>query len=102
MTGELAPLCDQHHAPMYRSGTIPLAFDGCIGDSICQRRYHPMVGYYAGVNLTKTREVYCVAHGFRPLFVCAYDPTRRLTQYACPVPGCEITEWLPPIAATCS
>lgn len=82
---------------MTHSKTIPLTFQGCIEDELCQRRYHPLIGYYAGVNPTHTPELYCVAHFYRPLYLCAYDATRRRSQYACPVPGCDITESLSPI-----
>jgi hypothetical protein len=95
VTGDLAPLCDQHHAPMRRSIAIPLTFQGCTRDQFCQRRYHPLIGYYAGVSLTRTYEIYCATHFHRPLYVCAYNAKHRLRRYACPVPGCEnITEWL--------
>ena len=93
VTGDLALLCDRHHAPMRRSLTIPLKFQGCTGDQFCKRRYHPLIGYYAGVSPTASYEVYCVTHFPRPLYVYAYDAKHRLKQYACPVPGCEnITE----------
>ena len=96
VTGDLAPLCDQHHAPMCHSKTIPRTFQGCTGDQLCGRRYHPLIGYYAGLFPTKTDELYCTTHFHCPLYVCAYDAKRRLSQYACPVPGCEnTTEWLP-------
>ena len=89
MADNLAPLCDQHHAPMRRSLTIPLKFQGCTGDQLCQRRYHPLIGYYAGVSPTTSYEIYCVTHFHRPLYLRAYDAKHGLSQYACPVPGCE-------------
>ena len=95
MTGDLAPLCDQHHALMRRSKTIPVTFQGCAEDEFCQRRYHPLIGYYAGLFSKGTNELYCTTHFHRPLYVCAYDAKRGLSQYACPVPGCgNRTKWL--------
>jgi hypothetical protein len=78
------------------SKTILLTFQGCTGDEFCQRRYHPLIGYYAGLFSKGTNELYCTTHFHRPLYVCAYDAKRHLSRYACPEPGCEnITEWLP-------
>ena len=95
VTGDLTPLCDQHHTPMRRSLTIPQTFQGCTGDEFCQRRYHPLIGYYGGVSPNGTYEIYCATHFHRPLYLFAYDAKHRLCQYACPVPGCEdITEWI--------
>ena len=86
---------------MQRSMTIPQTFQGCTGEEFCQRRYHPLIGYYAGVFPKGTIELYCGIHFRLPLYVCAYDAQRRLSRYACPEPGCEdITEWLPELRAT--
>jgi len=91
---DLAILCDQHHSLMRRSNTIPQTFQGCTGDQFCQRRYHPLIGYYAGVNPTKIYELYCEIHLHRRLYVCAYYAEHRLRKYACPEPGCtHVTEW---------
>ena len=80
---------------MRRNLTIPMTFQGCERDHLCQRRYHPLIGYYAGLFPTKTDELYCATHFHRPLYVYAYNAKHRLSQYACPVPGCDhITEWL--------
>jgi hypothetical protein len=93
--GDLAPLCDQHHAPMRRSLTIPQTFQGCAGDEFCRRRYHPLIGYYGGLFPARTEELHCTIHFHRPLYVCAYDAERHLMEYACPEPGCEhVTEWV--------
>jgi hypothetical protein len=95
MKDDLAPLCDQHHSPMRRSKTIPQTFQGCTGDEICQRRYHALIGYYAGVNPTRIYELYCVTHFHQPPYVCAFDAKRGVRKYACAVQGCEhVTEWL--------
>ena len=84
---------------MRRYITIPLTFQGCTGDQLCQRRYHPLIGYYAGVSPTASYEIYCATHFPRLLYGCAYDAKRGL-QYACPVPGCEygatVIVFLPP------
>jgi len=94
--GDLAPLCDQHYAPMRRSIGTQLTLQGCTGDQLCQRRYHPLIGYYAGLFTRKTAELYCATHFHSVLYVYAYDANHRLRQYACPIPGCEyISEWLP-------
>lgn len=97
MTGDLAPLCDQHRAPMQRSKTIPQTFQGCAGDEVCQRRYHPLIGYYAGVSPTASYEIYCATHFNRPLYVCAYDAKFGLSEYACPVPECEYSATVIPV-----
>jgi hypothetical protein len=95
VTDDLAPLCDQHHSLMRRSKTIRLTFQGCTEDEFCRRRYHPLIGYYAGQYPTEAPEIYCVTHFHRLLYVCAYDAKRDVRKYACPVPGCDVTEWLP-------
>jgi len=95
VTGDLAPLCDQHHSPMCPSRTLPEAFQGCTGNEFCQRRYHRLIGYYGGLFFASAPEIYCAEHLRQPLYECAFDAKHRLWQYACPVPGCEyVTEWL--------
>jgi hypothetical protein len=80
---------------MRLSLTIPVTFQGCAGDHLCQRRYHPLIGYYAGVCPTATYELYCTTHFRRPLYVFAYDAKHCLRRYACPAPGCKyVTVWL--------
>src|SRR5262252_4231088 len=53
VTGDLAPLCDQHHAPMCHSKTIPRTFQGCTGDQLCGRRYHPLIGITQACSLRR-------------------------------------------------
>jgi len=89
VTGDLTPLCDQHHAPMRRSLTIPLKFHGYTGDQLCQRRYRSSNRLLRGVSPTTSYEIYCATHFHHPLYLRAYDAKHGLTQYACPVPGCE-------------
>jgi|SRR6516162_8303899 len=92
MTRNLVPLCDQHHAPMFRSNALPLIFHGCTDDRSCERRYDPSLGYYGGRNPYR---VLCGIH-FKALYVCAYDAHREVSRYACPVQECNnVTEWLP-------
>ena len=82
---------------MRRSSILPLIFRGCKADPCCERRYDPLIGYYAGVRPTKTYKTLCLTH-FSSLYVRDYDAVRHLRRYACSVQGCEnATEWLPAI-----
>lgn len=95
VTGDLVPLCDQHHAPMFQSSALPLIFHGCTGDQSCERRYDDLLGYCRATSPTMTYRVLCHIH-FKALYMCDYDSDRHLRRYACPVHGCKIgTEWLP-------
>ena len=95
MTDCLAPLCDQHLYRMHRSMTIPQTFQGCMGDQLCQRRYHPLIGYYGGLSSASAPEIYCATHFHSALYVCAYDAKRDARKYACPERGCEhVAEWV--------
>ena len=88
------PYCDLHYAPMLPSRILPGTFCGCTKDTLCKRRYHAVIGYYA-YGSSHNRQPYCPTHYSR-LFVCAYDSRRDLRQYGCPVQGCEfLTKWLP-------
>ena len=84
--GDLAPLCDQHHARMRRSSSLPLIFHGWAGDQSCERRYDVLMGYYRGTYPMITDKAHCRRHN-RPLYVCSYRG--QIRRYACPVQGCN-------------
>ena len=74
VTGDLAPLCDLHNAPMRPNSILPRAFSGCTKDNLCERRYDPSIGCYGGTSLTNIYRAYCIKH-YRPLYLCAYGAT---------------------------